>query len=405
MPSRSATIVGCVLLTACAREPAPLVLTAADPPAAVGSLAPRIEADADGSVVASWLEPVASGGHALRWARWRGDGWSAPRTAAAGADWFVNWADTPGVAPIGGLLVAHWLRKSAAGTYAYDVQLALSADDGASWRALGTPHHDGTPTEHGFVSAFASDDGFGLVWLDGRNTGDAMGHEHHGAQDAARGMTLRAARFARDGRQLDDVELDSLTCDCCPTDVALVSGSPVLVYRDRTAEETRDIYATRWEAGRWSDPVAVHADGWRMPACPVNGPAVAARGEQVIAAWFTGAREMPQVRLAWSADGGATFGAPVRVDAGRPLGRVELVVLPDGEALVLWLEQTGERSELRARRALPDGTLREPQTLAVTSAARASGFPRAAATADAVHLVWTDVGAEGARRVKAASLR
>ena len=53
------------------------------------------------------------------------------------------------------------------------------------------PAHDGTRTEHGFVSLWAQGDGaLGLAWLDGRNTGGG-GHDAHDA--AAGAMTLRAA--------------------------------------------------------------------------------------------------------------------------------------------------------------------------------------------------------------------
>lgn len=398
----------CLGLTACERTPAPLQLVAADPPAAPGALAPRLSADPRGGVIASWLEPEGSGEDAvwsLRWSRHGEGGWSPARSAASGSDWFINWADTPGVTAFDGFLVAHWLQKSGAATYAYDVRLALSTDEGGAWRALGTPHHDGTPTEHGFVSLFATPDGFGLTWLDGRNTAGGGHDAHHaGEAPAGAGMTLRAARFRADGTQLDEVELDALTCDCCPTDAVALADGPLLVYRDRTEAEIRDVQALRLTPGGWSAPTLVHADGWRMPGCPVNGPAVAADGEQVAVAWFTAAGDVPKVLLAWSADGGQRFAPPLQVDAGRPLGRVELVMLPDGEVLVMWLEQVGEVAELRARRGTPAGHLREPQTLASTSAGRASGFPRATASTDGVWLTWTEVDGHGTRRVRAGRL-
>lgn len=403
MSRRTALCLAAGLLAACARDPAPFTLVAADPPAQPGALAPRLSTHPAGGAVISWVEADGAG-HALRWARTEGAAWGAVRTAARGDDWFVNWADTPGVTAFGDYLVAHWLQKSAASTYAYDVQLARSADDGGSWQALGTPHHDGTPTEHGFVSLFAAGAGFGLTWLDGRKTGGG-GHEgHDGHGGGGGGMTLRAARFDAAGTQLDEVELDALTCDCCPTDVASVGGQPLVVYRDRTAEETRDIFVTRHDGQAWSAPNAVAVDAWHMPACPVNGPAADARGQHVGVAWFTAAQEVRKVQFAWSADGGASFSAPLRIDAGQPVGRTELVLLPDGEALVLWLEQVGEGAELRARRVTPRGELRAPQTLAITSAARASGFPRAVLADDAVLLAWTEVDAGGTRRVRAGKL-
>jgi len=47
----------------------------------------------------SWLEPVASSDRvALRFARFSGGKWSAPRTIVERNDFFVNWADFPSIA-------------------------------------------------------------------------------------------------------------------------------------------------------------------------------------------------------------------------------------------------------------------------------------------------------------------
>lgn len=398
-------------LGACGKRDGDLALVDAAVPAAAGSLAPRLAAAPDGAVIASWLEPRAlpdgRDGHALRWARLDADGWDAPRDAAAGADWFVNWADTPGVFAAGDLLVAHWLRRhqteAGASAYAYDVVLATSGDGGASWSAPRSPHHDGTPTEHGFVSHFVTGEGFGLVWLDGRNTGGG-GHENHDGHGGGGGMTLRSARFDAAGAQLDEQEVDALTCDCCPTDIANTDEGPLMVYRDRTPEEIRDVFVARLGAAGWDAPRAVGVDRWHMTGCPVNGPAVDAAGARVAVGWFTAEGGVPRVQLAWSRDGGGAFGKPQRIDDGAPVGRVELV-MRDDHAIVIWLEQAAEGAALlRARRAWPDGTLGAPRTLATTAAARASGFPRAVGAGDAVYLAWTEVDPSGAKKVKVARL-
>lgn len=400
------------LLAACgARDP---VATLADTalPAAAGSLAPRLAAGADGALLASWLEADGAG-HALRYASLRDGRWSAPRTAARGDDWFVNWADTPGVFAHRGLLVAHWLRlhqkEAGASPYAYDILVSVSRDGGASWSPPALPHHDGVAAEHGFVSWFPDGDGFGLVWLDGRESpggeeegaGAAhAGHAHHGAM-----MTIRYGLFGADGAQRAEGVIDESTCDCCPTDLASTAAGALLVYRDRTGGELRDVFATRFDGGRWSAPRAVHADAWRMPGCPVNGPAVVADGARAAVAWFTAAGEVPQVLLGWSADAGDSFAAPMRIDGGHPVGRVALALEGDA-ALVLWLEQRGEAgAELRLRRAWSDGSLGAPQVLATTAAARASGFPRALRSGGATFLAWTDVGADGRRQVRVGRLR
>jgi len=94
-----------------------------------------------------------------------------------------------------------------------------------------------------------------------------------------------------------------------------------------------------------------------MPACPVNGPAVAASGQIVAVAWYTGAVEGGAVRIARSRDGGSTFGAPLRVDDGTPVGRVDLALVDDTTALVSWLERTGAGADVRARLVVRDSVL------------------------------------------------
>ena len=68
------------------------------------------------------------------------------------------------------------------------------------------------------------------------------------------------------------------------------------------------------------------------------------------------------------------------IDLGRPIGRLETVMLPDHSAIILWLEMKSDTNAagLYARRLFPDGNLSRPQLLAETTQSRASGFPRAA---------------------------
>lgn len=366
-------------------------LTQLPTPAAEGSGEPNLTAGPDGRVYLSWVEPGPDSTHALRFSVLEGDAWSAPRTAASGRGWFVNWADFPSLAVLpGNRMAAHWLQKSGRGTYAYDVNVAISPDGGVTWSRGIVPHTDATESEHGFVSMWpARGDSVALVWLDGRKF--ATGTEGH---DAANEMTLRYTTLGPDGRAAPDREVDGRVCDCCQTGMAMTARGPLVVYRDRTAQEVRDIYVTRWVDGAWTPGVPVHADGWVMNACPVNGPSADAEGERVAVAWFTEADSTPAVKVAFSADGGATFAAPARVDGGSPVGRVDVEVLEDGGALVSWMERTGEReAEVRIRRVGADGRMGEPRTVTASSSARSTGFPRMVRAGDQVVFAWTGAAA------------
>lgn len=360
-----------------------------------GSGEPFLSSDGD-KLWLSWLEPAGEA-WALRLAA-VGDQVAAPTTVVERDDFFVNWADFPSVTALSdGRLAAHWLQRGGAGTYDYGVRVAWSADDGASWSEPWTPHDDGTPTEHGFVSLLPEVDGtLGVLWLDGRRY--VEGPEGPATEE----MTLRHRVASGPGAAGEERLVDDRVCDCCQTGAARTADGWVVVYRDRSEDEVRDIYAARWVDGTWTEGRPVHRDGWHIAACPVNGPSVAAEGDRVAVAWFTAAGEVPRVSLAFSDDQGVTFTEPVRIDAGEPVGRVDVVMDGDG-ALVSWIEAVGEGAELRVRRVAADRTLEAPRTVASVSAARAAGFPRMVRHGGDLFFAWTDA-AESDTRIRLARL-
>jgi hypothetical protein len=348
---------------------------------------PHLASAPDGALLLSWIEKGAGTQHALRFARSAGAGWSSPRTIAEGTDWFVNWADIPHLAATpDGALWAHWLRKSAAAPYAYDVVLSRSADGGASWAEPVHVNDDGTPTEHGFVSLWpVGRDRLGVAWLDGRNTGGE--HTGRGA------MTLRSASFDGGLARHGETELDASVCDCCQTDVAATERGTLLVYRDRADGEIRDIATSQLGPSGWTAPRIVHADRWTMPACPVNGPSVAAEGSDVAVAWYTAADGTPQLRFARSGDAGDHFGTAVVIDRGAAvLGRVR-VARHAGHAWVAWLrEDAGAQSLWLARMSVDGARVEQRMKLAdVQGRGRGTGLPQMVGSQDGLHIVWTDV--------------
>ena len=360
---------------------------------------PSLATTGAGGVYLSWIARGEHGVHRLQFARADRQGRFGPTQAiAAGNTWFVNWADFPGLLVHGDHQLASFvLVKSAALPYAYDLALLRSDDGGASWSAPQVVHDDGTATEHGFAALWPEPGGrLGVAWLDGRHTGG--GHGHGGGA-----MSLRAAVFGDAGKQREWA-LDGATCDCCQTDAARTDTGVVLVYRDRAPGEIRDIALLRKADGadRWSEPALVHADDWMMPACPVNGPAVAAQGQRVAVAWYTAAGQRPRVQLALSADGGATFAAPqVLAEGPEVLGRVDVQFAGDA-VLASWLEEQGRGQRLLLAR-LDGGTLAREPVATLAARGRASGFPRLAVQGDSAFLVWTDV-ADGVPRLRGARI-
>ena len=203
-------------------------------------------------------------------------------------------------------------------------------------------------------------------------------------------MTLMHTTIGPDGGLGDEVLLDGRVCDCCQTSAARTERGAIIVYRDRSDKEVRDISVVRHADGRWSEPQTLAADGWEINGCPVNGPAVAAEGRRAAVAWFAAPGDKPRVNIVFSTDAGKTWSAPFSLDDGRPIGRVDVALLPSGGALVGWMEQTEKAAELRVRRVSPDGARGPMTVVADSSAARSSGFPRMKAAGGEVVFAWRD---------------
>lgn len=396
-----------VIVAAAALSVAYVIPTAQQPAGLPGDWAPMLESlpspagsstaepqfSTEGAqTVLSWLE-LAGPRTTFKFAERTAAGWSAPRTVAAGDDFMVNSADVPSVRFLAdGTLVAEWLRKDGPDPESYTIRLSWSKDGGTTWSAPVSPHHDTVQTEHGFASLFqVPGASLGLVWLDGR----AINPD---APEGAGNMALRATVFGATGKQGPEVVVDRRVCECCPTAAAATADGIVVAYRDRSANEIRDIYVTRLVSGRWSLPTRVHADNWRVEGCPVNGPAISARGRDVVVSWFTAAGGHGRAFAAFSQDGGRTFGPPVRVDEVGSEGRVGVALLTDGSAAVSWIEFANEHSTLMVRRVARGG-LRGP----AVRVAEAGGtrIPRLVRSGSELLFAWTET-ADDASRVRTA---
>jgi hypothetical protein len=386
----------------------PTTIVGLTSPAAAGSLAPHLAVTPDDAVVMSWLEPADGNAHAVRYSILQGEAWSTPTTIAANDDWFVNSSDFPSVVPISAQhWAAHWLVKRPGGTYSYDIALSTSADGGKNWTAPTTPHTDNTRTEHGFVTLFQWSDAIGAVWLDGRyTTPDTAGEPQPERSDDNEygGMTLRFSRLGYDGKLLEDGEIDNLVCDCCQTDVALATAGPIVAYRDRTADEIRDISIARYIEGGWTDPITISDDQWQIAACPVNGPTIAADGDHVVVAWYGAPDRKSRIKLARSQDGGRTFSAPVLVDENSVRGRVDVALLPDRSAVVSWVAKSEEGAgQLRMRQVTVAGDMGPIELVTEGEYSRNAGFPQMVKAGGRLVFAWPEPGEP--RHVHTAYLR
>ena len=342
--------------------------------AGAGTQTPNLSTHA-GSVILTWQQADPP---TVVWQGRDGTGaWTTPRTLVTASDLFINWADFPLMAALdGNNLMAAWLQRSSPD--AYGVQLSHSSDAGKTWTSPRWLHdHTGGP-EYGFVSMTGlRDGGMRAFWLDGRASG---GHHGGGA------MQLRAATVGADGTVTDRILVDDRVCDCCQTAAATTSLGPVVVYRDRSDHEVRDIAL----AGPGRDQRrAVAADNWKIAGCPVNGPSVAAGPSGLAVAWFSAGDGKAAVAAAFASEQG-DFGPPISVGLAKPMGRVDVDWLDEERALVSFIDGSGDDgATLVARAVRADGWVGPPWRIAGVSASNASGFPRMVRAGDSLVWAWT----------------
>ena len=387
--SSLAVLIPFILLTGCTqnnnRSEVPfseIKVEELEAPVGVHSSLPYLITGGDEHLYLSWVESYDTLS-ILKYSRLDSTGWSTPETIASGSNWFVNWADYPMIAvDRAGNMIAHYLVKSTAATYSYDVTLRIKPKDSTTWSAPIVPHKDQTPTEHGFVSLLPyHNDTFLLAWLDGRNTGG--GHENH-----AGSMTLRSALINLNGTLSMPTELDPRVCDCCQTTATMTPDGPIVAYRDRSVDEMRDMAYVSFQNNGWTKPALVASDSWKIDGCPVNGPRMGSYEGTTAIAWFSAANNRPVVKVAFK--DGESFQTPFVIDDVNPIGRVDLELLDKENALVSWVA-AGEDSALMLRRVNKSGNTSKLQKVTSMSPERASGFPQMERQGSVIYFAITEI--------------
>jgi hypothetical protein len=300
-----------------------------------------------------------------------------------------NWADFASLTlGTDGTWWAQWFqnRPEDAGG-GYSGWISRSSDQGTTWT---TP----APLGHEFVALAPLSDGRMLsVWLESLHAGGGHAHHDH-AEPGTPSMKLCSRLLGPDGATLGEWTVDPDVCTCCQTTLTSLGDDRVFVaYRGHTKDEIRDNRRALFSGTSWGAPQVLNADHWQIAGCPVNGPASAAKAGALAVAWFTAARDEARVYAKYSNDAGETFSAPLRIDNGQPMGRIDVAMLSDASAVVVWMENHDDEKTagIYARRIFADGKLTPAQQIANSSQARASGFPRITARAnDSLLLTWTE---------------
>ena len=338
----------------------------------------------NGSLALTWISSDKDMNASLNFRQFKNKQWTNSQTLAIGSDWFINWADFPTHAINGDRVLTSYLKKSASGTYTYDVFLNLQKLSGEKIKEDFILNTDGFKAEHGFVSiAEGNNEGFFITWLDGRNTVEKELNGNH------KPMTIRFAEITTAGDIVNEIELDSSVCDCCQTSITNTDKGPIVVYRDRSDKEIRDIYVTRNIDDGWETPVPVYNDEWEIYGCPVNGPKVVSNSNNLAVSWFTVADGKPSVNLSFSESYGSSFSNPIKINDYTAIGRVDVAFLNDNEVLVSYMEVDDVGTYLRLKKVSIDGKVSKPITISKIDSGRNTGVPQLEILDNEIFIVWT----------------
>ena len=344
----------------------------------------------------TWIEREGDSLDVLKYAILEQYDWSKPHEIVSGTDWFVNWADFPTLAVFAGSelnLLASYLQKNPRGkTYDYDIKLASSNSNGERFKLIDSLHST-IPGEHGFVSmqSFSYNKNL-LVWLDGSNMKGEEGDTSSDHHDHGGSMQLMAAFVDINGRITDRTVLDDMTCECCQTDIAMTPKGPVVVYRNKGTDHVRDIYLTRYNAGKWSMPRPIHQDNWVIHGCPVNGPAISSLGNKVAVVWYTAVRDNPSIYFSISENAADSFSNPIKLNTKFTDGRLDICWLSKDILAISYLdklEKTADRAQIHITLFDGSGTAIADHIITETSSKRKSGFPVMQNIKDTIYLSYT----------------
>ena len=352
----------------------------------------------NGTLSMSWISSLEENESILYFSNYKDNRWTEPKNIASGNDWFVNWADFPAHAINKDLIITSYLKKSGSGTYHYDVILNLQNSSGKNIKDDFLLNTDGINAEHGFVSITPNnDEGFFITWLDGRNT---IEKELDGSHKP---MTIRFAEITNNGDIINESELDAATCDCCQTSISMTNKGPIVVYRDRSNKEVRDIYSTRNIKGVWETPALLNNDGWVINGCPVNGPKVVSSLKNLAVAWFTVVNDKPIVNVSFSKNDGDSFQKPIVLNDNGAIGRVDVVFLNNKEVVVSYMEFDDLGTYLRIKKVSIDGKVSKPITISKIDGGRNTGVPQLELLNDEIFIVWTSSN-NGVNQLKSVKL-
>lgn len=350
--------------------------------ATIGSSHPNIQLLHNNQIFLSWQEK-ASTGRTLYFSALKKGSFNKPQAIKQGKGWYTGWADPASITAFGKQsLVATFSMKGGKG-HAQFAGITISNDRGKTWSNPIIIHDDRTATEHGFISIVPTKgERFWAVWLDGR------AYEKFKGQRGKGYTVLRTALFDKNGRKSNEQVLDNRVCDCCQTTAVNTQSGVVVMYRDRSQKEQRDIGYVVLKNGQWSKPQSLHNDSWVIRGCPVNGPSLATYQDNVAVSWFTMGNQESKVQLSFSNNGGTTFSKPILLDKTGVMGRVNTQILQTGDAIVSYVTNEDEKRVVKILQVSPKG--KKTLLTSIDSLGNSNDFPKTVVSEGKLYIAWSE---------------
>ncbi|HXE58641.1 MAG TPA: sialidase family protein [Gemmatimonadales bacterium] len=183
-------------------------------------------------------------------------------------------------------------------------------------------------------------------------------------------------------------------CPCCRTAVAVGrDGATFVAWRHILASDVRDVVVARSADGgaTWGEPVRPRAHDWVFPGCPHAGPAMQLDSAGVLhLAWWTGKAGEAGVYYARSTDGGRTFVdvQPMAAGARSTPAHVQLAAAADGTVVVAWDDGLSPLPRILVR-VSRDGGRRFGPTEVLSDEGVAASYPVVALFGDSLAVAWS----------------
>ena len=272
----------------------------------------------NGELYVAWVNHNANSQSDVMLARFDQDG------VASGAAVRVNhtegvataWrGDPPSVAVTDRAVYLLWTaRVESNGKKGTDLYLSTSHDAGKTFNAAVKVNDDKLIGAHGMHSVAVAKDGrIYVAWLDERNIRAPQPSKHAGGHHMESNRELFVAHSSDGGKTFSaNRRVAENACPCCKTALAVSpDGTLYASWRQVLPGSFRHIaVASSTDGGlKFSSPVIVSDDKWKLQGCPVSGPSLSADANGALkVVWYAaGEGDAPGLYFAETYDRGQTF--------------------------------------------------------------------------------------------------